>query len=274
MKKIVIAFDGTNFSEGALAFAAGLNKLSPVLLVGSFLPQIDLSSSWSYAVGGAGLYTPLLEDFNAEAIEDHIRRFEKACISEAIEWRVHKYPYDLAIPEIRKESRFADLLLIGGESFYHDYGSEQPNEYLRMTLQEAECPVMVVPEEFPFPDRVVLAYDGSEDAVYAIRQFVLLFPELAKMPATLVYATRKENGDLPEKDYILELCTRHFPDLTVKMLESTTKKQFGEWLNEHRSSLLVCGAFGRSDLSMMFRRSFAAGAIIEHQYPIFIAHRS
>lgn len=56
MKKIVIAFDGTNFSEGALAFAIGLNKLSPLLLVGSFLPQIDLSSSWSYAMGGAGLY--------------------------------------------------------------------------------------------------------------------------------------------------------------------------------------------------------------------------
>ncbi len=151
---------------------------------------------------------------------------------------------------------------------------ERPNEYLRMTLQEAECPVIVVPEDFSFPDRIVLAYDGSEDSVYAIRQFVLLFPELVKMPATLVYTTTKEHSGLPEKDYILELCARHFPDLTVKLLESTTRKQFGEWLNERPSSLLVCGAFGRTDLSMMFRRSFAAGAIIDHQFPLFIAHRS
>lgn len=27
MKKVVIAFDGTNYSTGAVAFAAGLNKL-------------------------------------------------------------------------------------------------------------------------------------------------------------------------------------------------------------------------------------------------------
>ncbi|WP_341835663.1 universal stress protein [Chitinophaga pollutisoli] len=274
MKKIVIAFDGTNYSSGAMAFAVGLNKLSPILLAGSFLPQIYLSSSWSYAVGGAGLYNPLLEDFNAEAIAEHVRRFEKTCNSEGIEWRVHQYPYDLAIPEIRKETRFADLLLVGGETFYRHYGMERPNEYLRMALQEAECPVMVVPEEFPFPDRTVLAYDGSEDSVYAIRQFALLFPELSKMPATLVHAASKDHSGLPEKDYILELVSRHYPDLTVKTLESTTKKQLGESLKGHPSSLLVCGAFGRTDISMMFRRSFAAGAIIDHQFPIFIAHRS
>ncbi len=274
MKKIIIAFDGTNYSAGAVSFAADLNKRSPILLVGSFLPQIDLSSSWSYAMGGAGLYNPLVEDFNAEAIEAHVHQFEKECNSEGIEWLVHKNPFDLAIPEIRKESRFADLLLIGGESFYRQYGMERPNEYLRMTLQEAECPVIVVPEDFPFPDRIMLAYDGSEDSVYAIRQFALQFPELARMPATLVYATTRKHSGLPEKDYILELCSRHFPDLTVKMLESTTRKQFGEWLNGHQTTLLVCGAFGRNDISMMFRRSFAAGAIVDHKIPVFIAHRS
>jgi hypothetical protein len=274
MKKVVLAFDGTNYSEGSLAFAAGLNKQAPILLTGSFLPQIDLSSSWSYALGSPGLFNPTLEDFNGEVVEEHIRKFEKTCNAEGIEWRVHKYPYDMAMPEIRKESRFADLLVLGGETFYDRYGTERPNEYLKMALQEAECPVVVVPESFDFPSRIVLAYDGSEDSVYAIRQFALLFPEMAKWPATLVHTTAKEHGGLPEKDYILELCTRHYPDLTVKMLESSTRKQFREWLNEHPASMLVCGAYGRSDLSMMFRQSFAAGAINDHTYPVFIAHRS
>ncbi len=273
MKKVLLAFDGTNYSKGAFEFARRLNEQDPILLVGSFLPQIDISSSWSYAVGGARLVTPLVEDFNSEEIENNISRFESDCRQHGIECRVHKFPYDLAIPELRKESRFADLMILGSESFYQQLGFETPNEYLRMVVQDAECPVIVAPEHFPFPQSVVLAYDGSEDSVFAIRQFAYLFPYFADLETTLVYASAKKNKDLPEEDYILELAARHFPRLTVKKLEDSAK-HFGGWLADMQAPVMVSGSYGRSDLSMMFRRSFSAEIINEHKVPLFIAHRS
>ena len=39
MKKILIAFDGTHFSDGAFEFARRVNELQPILLTGVFLPQ-------------------------------------------------------------------------------------------------------------------------------------------------------------------------------------------------------------------------------------------
>lgn len=274
MKKVLLAFDGTNFSSGAFEFARRLNEQEPILLVGSFLPQIDISSSWSYAVGGVGITTPSVEDFNSDVIEKNVQRFESGCLRHGIECRVHKYPYDLAIPELKKETRFADLLILGGESFYHQLGFEKPNEYLRMVVQDAECPVIVAPEHFTYPQSVALAYDGSEDAVFAIKQFAYLFPSFAALDTTLVYTTAKTNSNLPDREFITELAARHFPKLTVRELKDTPKRHFGSWLADMQAPIMVSGSYGRSDLSMMFRRSFATGIINEHKIPLFIAHRS
>ncbi|GEP96992.1 adenine nucleotide alpha hydrolase family protein [Chitinophaga cymbidii] len=274
MKKVLLAFDGTNYSKGAFTFARRLNQLEPLLLIGSFLPQIDISSSWSYNTGRFAATMPLQEEFSATVIEENIKLFESDCQRYGIEYRIHKSRYDMAIPELRKESRFADVLILGSESFYHQLGFETPNEYLRMMVQDSECPVIAVPENCPIPQNVVLAYDGSEDSVFAIKQFACLFPLLAKLETTLVYATEKKHVELPDKDLITELTARHFPRLTVRKLENTPKHHFSKLLGELRAPIMVTGSYGRSDLSMMFRRSFAAEIINEHKLPLFIAHRS
>lgn len=273
MKNVLLAFDGTNFSKGALGFARRLNELNPILLIGSFLPQIDISASWSYAVGSVGATTPLVEDFNSDAIQQHIQLFESECQRYGIEYRVHKLPYDPAIPELLKQTRFADVLILGSESFYHQLGFETPNEYLRMVLQDAECPVIVVPEHFTFPQSMVLAYDGSADSVFAIKQFACLFPSFTSLKTTLVYAAAKKHAGLPDEGLIAELVIRHFPRLTTKKLENKPKDHFRDLLTKLQGPFVVAGSYGRSDLSLMFRQSFAAEIINEHKVPLFIAHR-
>jgi hypothetical protein len=151
MKKIIIAFDSTHFSEGAFEFARRLNEVQPVLLTGIFLPQAEISYLWSYAGGVTVPFIPQLETDDAELVIENIERFKKQCINNNIDFRVHKDFYDLALPELKKESRFADLLLIGSESFYKNMGTHMPNEYLRDTLHDIACPVLLVPEKYDFP---------------------------------------------------------------------------------------------------------------------------
>ena len=113
--------------------------------------------------------------------EKHYKRFETLCQHNGIAYRVHKDFIFFAMPELKKETRFADLLIISSEKFYINLASEAPNPYLHEALNRAECPVVVVPETFRFPQRNVLAYDGSETSLFAIKQFAYLFPELCKM---------------------------------------------------------------------------------------------
>ncbi len=273
MKKILLAFDATNFSEGAFEFARRLNELQPVLLTGVFLPLYDYASLWSYADGLTGQnFIPMLEEDNAEAVHENIKRFETLCQENGIAYRVHKDFYDFALPELKKETRFADLLIISSEKFYTNLINDDPNPYLQDALKETECPVIVVPEKFLFPERNVLAYDGSESSIYAIKQYAYLFPELSNNETLLVYSNVKIEEPIPDKEYIEELATQHFKKLTLFKLDVNPKKYFGLWANEETGAIVVCGSYGRSFMSQLLKKSFVANVIAEHKLPVFIAH--
>jgi hypothetical protein len=51
MKKVIIAFDGKHFSEGAFEFVRRLNDKQALLVTGVFLPGIDYSELL-YSLGG------------------------------------------------------------------------------------------------------------------------------------------------------------------------------------------------------------------------------
>ncbi|MEI6950341.1 universal stress protein [Paraflavisolibacter sp. H34] len=274
MKKVLLAFDGTHFSEGAFRFACSLNRLQPLLLTGVFVPQASYANLWSMA-GATDLPNnlPLLEEPDGREVDENITRFAFLCKKYGINCKVHKDFSDFALPELERESRFADLLLIGSESFYQFITGETVNDYLEAALHASECPVLVVPEEFHFPQRIVLAYDGSKSSVFAIRQFAYLFPELAGRETLLAFLKSRDDKDLPEEDNILELAGMHFPKLTVLKLDKHPGREFSEWLQENSQVLLVCGSYGRSLLSQLVRDSFVKDVIEKHQLPVFVAHR-
>jgi hypothetical protein len=274
MKKILLAFDGAQFSEGAFDFARKMNETSPVLISGIFLPQIDYSALWSYSAGvGAGMVIPTLEEHDAVVIEKNIDRFKSLCVANNIEFRVHKDFEDFALPALKRETRFADLLILGSESFYKNVGISDPNSYLKDAIHNAECPVLVVPEKFDFPERNILTYDGSGSSVYAIKQFTYLFPELTGNNTVLLYAEGGDEIAFPEEENIKELCARHFPNLTLFKLGLDPKKYFGLWSSEKTGAILVSGAYGRSSFSLALRKSFVSEVIRNHRLPVFIANK-
>lgn len=273
MKKILLASDGIHFSEGAFEFARRLNEMEPVLLTGVFLPQAQLANLWSYADGMNGpLFVPLVESGEESIKQENIDRFEQLCVHNNIDYRIHKDYYDFALPELKKETRFADLLILGSEKFYENMGTDKPNEYLRDVLHGVECPVLLVPETFSFPESIILAYDGSDSSVYAIKQFAYLFPEFCNRETLLVYTDEKEKKDFPDRILMEELTARHFPNLTFFKLTLDPKKYFATWIMEKKGALLVSGSYGRSGLSELFRKSFVNEVISDHQLPVFITH--
>jgi hypothetical protein len=275
MEKIIIAFDGANFSDGAFNFARKMNEISPILLTGIFLPHINYAALWSYssAAIGSGVVIPMLEEEDVATIEQHIERFKSLCQMNGIEYRVHNDFKDFALPELKLETRFADLLILGSESFYQHVGINEPNAYLKDAIHNAECPVLVVPEQYNFPERNILAYDGSDSSVYAIKQFAYLFPEFTDNKTVLVNAGDEVETELPEQQNIEELCSRHFSDLTLFKLGVDPKKYFAVWSSDRVGSIIVCGSFGRSSISMLFKKSFVADVIRDHKLPVFIASR-
>ena len=273
MKKIIIPFDGGHFSNGAFSFAKGLQTIRPVLLAGIFLPRIDYARFFFFPTAfSSSAYIPVLEDFSKEDVESNAKQFAQLCKKNFIDYLVYKDLFESPISQLTKETRFADLMIIGGETFYKSAIEYGPHDYLKDALHSTECPVIIVPEEFNFPSHLVLAYDGSASSVFAIKQFAYLFPELCSRTTILVYAG-DEQHNIPEEVRIGELAFRHFKDLTINKLTIDHKHDINNWFGRHKNSLVITGSFGRSGLSELFRRSFIMDVIKEHKTPIFIAHQ-
>ncbi|MBK6381594.1 MAG: hypothetical protein IPF72_18805 [Chitinophagaceae bacterium] len=178
-------------------------------------------------------------------VSKNISLFTEACSTAGIEFRIHKDTDLMALSSLIDETRFADALLISSELFYANVSVNQPNFYLEEVLKKAECPVMLVPENYTEPDHVVLAYDGNESSVYALKQFAYVFAELTQKE-TILLALINHEDDLPEYSLITELVSRHYPDLKIQTLHLKNKKDFAEWMTDKPNSFIVMGAFSRS----------------------------
>src|ERR1041385_5927546 len=114
MKKILLAFDGVHFSNGAFELARQMNEEQPVFLTGIFLPEVNYAILWSFASSYVACsFIPLIEESESKVIETNIKQFESLCRKYKIEYKVHKDFFDFALPELTKETRFADLMIIG-----------------------------------------------------------------------------------------------------------------------------------------------------------------
>lgn len=272
MNKVLLAFGATTFTENTLEFIRQMKQHQPVFVTAVFLPVYSYADLWDYSHGfSAYNFVPMLEHEDQEAVDLNIRKFESLCKSYHLPCAIHKDVYDFALPQLKKETRFADLLVISSVHFYEGPDQKSRNKYLHDALHEAECPVVIVPEQTVYPENVVLAYDGSDASIHAIRQFAYLFPDLIEHDTLLVYASEGE-GDIPYRPYIEELLARHFPKLKLFKPELDPEKYFDVWIRDRKNSILVCGSFGRSHISRLFKKSFAFQEILDQQIPVFSAH--
>lgn len=273
MKKMLIVFDGEHFSRGAFDFAARLNEKEPILLTGLFLPSVDYLDVMIYYLGGMSgpAYLPSL-DTDPMAMEKNIALFKELCLKNNIEHRVHSDWPGTPLEVIKKESRYADALILSSELFYSNLGKDSHEEYLKDAMHNAECPVIIVPEEYNFPESIIMAYDGTESSVFAIKQFSYVLPSLSQLSTLVVYAS-DQAGAIPDHAYIEELAARHFKNLTFTKLDVDASKYFATWLMERGNALLVTGSFGRTPVSEFFKKNFVSEIIKDHKLPLFIAHK-
>ena len=273
MRKILLAIDGPNFPESAFRFIQQVNETQKILLIGAVATTVSQYVRKELEPMAEGMaYDTALFHEQEDDVTKTLDHFKLLCEKHDIEYRVHRdRDYDI-VHNLQKESRFADLLVIGT-----DFPGRQSDSYsistcLQNILQQAECPVLLIPRKFTFPENVILAYDGSESSLYAIKQFAYLFPELTTLPALLVFASDR-NIDIPDLPYVEELATRHYSNITLRKLGLDAKKYFSDWVGIRKAALVVIGSYGRSDLSEAFRKSLAKEIIADQALPVFIAHK-
>jgi hypothetical protein len=271
-KQVLFVCAGKEFPQGAFNFLCSVQQQEPINVLGLFFNPIDIDAM--VAVSQIAVQAPYdrIREREHEVMAAHKTFFRQQCDQHHIRCQVHAHDGQWDKDVLVAESRFADVLVLSGELFYADINLRQPNVYLREALYGAECPVMIIPENYKQCDHVFMAYDGSKESLFAIKQFCYLFPQLTDLPTEMLYVRHEPEDSIPDLDRLRQYTRQHFDAMGFSKLHFKASHYFATWIGEKKNVMLVTGSYGRSAVSYLAKHSFAEQVISEHRIPLFIAH--
>jgi hypothetical protein len=279
MEKILLAIDAYNPDKNAIEFACYLGRLTKSKITGTFLENVTAGQKVVLQNGSETVN----EDQDAddywiqnlariERIEKNIRFFRQKCAAEEVLCRVHR---DRGFPatELIEESRFADLIVIDSGFSMNTHSEGSPTDFVNDILKNAECPVVLAPENFNGINEIIIAYNGSASSVFALKQFTYLFPELGDKKITAVQVNETGRWEEEGKHNFSEWLRIHYKNVHFEALKGDTERALFDYLVKRKGVLLVMGAYGRNALSQFLKHSRAELLIKNLTQPIFITHK-
>ncbi len=278
MKKILFATDAMQLNRQSLEFACYLSNLTHAELTGVLLESIQLKNTAAGSelkdIEGDGdtyLYNAISASMET-CCEENIRLFKEVCASKGI---ICKLQGDkgVTLETLIRESRYADLIVADVAATFSWKREDIPTRFIKEMIIAAECPVITAPSRFEGIDEIIFTYDESRSAVFAIKQFTYLFPELHTCKATILNVSVPGKLPVDNELKLKEWLQMHYSHIDTQTLEEEheTSRLLGQLLGETKV-FIVMGAFGRSRLSGMFMPSHATPVIKMVSQPVFICH--
>jgi len=138
--------------------------------------------------------------------------------------------YSNSIKELLSECQFADLLIIRKSNYDSQCTHYGQKKNLREVLSKTDCPVLVVPDDHSKVEQILLVYDGSHNALNAIKLLRITMAPLGReLPVTVIIPCSKNNGlSSTQEKMLIEYLRLHFKDLGIHKVceESVHTLQF------------------------------------------------
>jgi len=276
MERILLLIDANKPNTSLINFACNIasasgSKLTGLLLDHSntgYIPSgfMDIPFANETAVGRDILTTPSLHD------EKAVRIFSEKCRYKSISDTIFIRKDD-PVQHVVYESRFADLLIVDPEINFYGSRARVPSLYVREILSKSECPVLLAPEKFEEADEVVFCYDGTASSIFAIKQFTYLFPEFWNRKATLLEVNRSGSEEFNEGHRnMMNWLREHYHFVYYYSLSGDVKDRLFTYFFMKRKKMIVLGAYGRTVISNLLKKSSSDVLIRMVDLPLFIAH--
>jgi hypothetical protein len=271
MKRILFAGGGNNFPQGGFEFLKSMHGADQISVKGLFFSPIGYQHRTSVSHISTDAPYLRLKEKEPVSIDASKALFAEQCELSHIKYDIHGNKEQWNKDIFVGQSRFADLVVLSRELFYADTRIDDPATYLHKALRLSECPVMLVPEVFSPFERLVVAYDGSKESLFALKQLCYLFPQYTDLPTEIVYVNQEGTDEIPDIEMLSDYCRLHFENMNFQKLHFKPG-QFASWVTRKKNALLVSGSFGRSSFSYANRRSFVEAIAHDQHMPVFIAH--
>lgn len=278
MKRILIAFDALEINLNSLDFACHISRLTNSKITGVFLENLVTENRLLITEGYDATYLEWGPDESdpdylkkMERVRENISIFQEHCAKRKSSCDV-LCKKGTPAKELIRESRFADLLITDAQTCFNKQFRGSPTSFEKDILKAAECPVMIAPGHFSQIDEIIFCYDGSRSSFYSIRQFDYIFPGLLQKKVVLLAVNIASEKELPDVEKLKEWFLSRKAQLHFEFRHGKPEDEINDYLLQKENSLVVMGAFGRSSLSRLFRKTTASNILKSAYRPVFIAH--
>lgn len=261
MRKILLAIDSRQASWPALDFACYLGKLTHSPVTGMFLHRLTAHN--------AG---PAPDDSDDDYLTHHnVTQFTDACCQRNLAVRIHRDQGDPATA-LFAETKASDVLVVDPELSFAKRIEGSLTTFAKDIIRHAACPVLITPQRQSPPKEIIFTSNGSATSMLSIKQLTYLFPEWHAIPVRVIQINKNGTPDYEEQYHLNEWLSRHYEQLSFETAKGDAGMRFFEQLSAYTDSLLVLGAFGRTALSRLFKRSHAQQLMATLRQPVFIAY--
>ena len=277
MKKILVVLNGADAPTHVISSAIAIAKENNAMLHAVFLIPFVYKAALAYPflndLSLAAMDTSSgasIEEENQALTTDNIQLFVDACDIAKVTCKISS-GRETPLEELIQHSAFADLIIADAKTDFASTISMPLTVSLGDLLTDAHCPVLLLQEEMKQPAEIILSYDGSFSSIHALKMFSYIFPEWRNVPTRLLSITPDKH--LEHEEYIKDWLPRHFTNAGITLLKGTVKKEITETIRQHEhNTLVVMGAYGRTAVSRLFRKSLSNTVINDTKAALFISH--
>jgi hypothetical protein len=277
MEKILLALDSRKLNSNAIRFACYLTRLTNSKLTGIFLENLELQEEFTIneTEGTATLFESIsiggmTEDDN-KIIEENMKQFQLITEEEEVDAFIN---LEIGIPEIDliNKTRYADLLVMDANSSFSTMDERAPTSFVKDILQEAECPVVIAPENVNRIDNIVFCYNGNKSSVFAMKQFNYLFPELSTKSAKVIYLGPDQEPSAEEVQDVTDWLRYHYIDVEFVNMDGDATEALFDYMLQKKNDFIVMGSYGKGMLASFFKNDQENETARTTSLPIFVAH--
>ncbi|WP_121355546.1 universal stress protein [Flavisolibacter nicotianae] len=273
MEKIIVVINSHKPNVASIEFACRMAQLTGSKLTGLFIENIYFEYRPAGGNAGLGIDAPVQkkETVLAAGTGAAIQQFTDICHRNSLQPDVYVDKGE-PIQEIIFESRYSDLLIVDPAINFYNLQENLPTHLVKEVLSGAECPVLLSPEVFHRIDEVVFCFDGSASAVFALKQFTYLMPQLHDRKAVLLEINSGKQYEDENYHKVLHWLRGHYAFATNLRRPGQSQDGLFDYLFRKQNCIVVLGAYGRGLLSRFFRKSTADRLIRTIDLPLFITH--
>ncbi|SEM06172.1 universal stress protein [Halomonas caseinilytica] len=280
-EQVMAAIDGSQFSEGVCDYAAWASLALEAPL--TFLHVVDNHPQTAEAdlSGNIGLGSRehLLEELShldeerAKVAQERGRLMLKAASERAMEdgvaepaTRQRNGTLVETLDELEAEIR---LLVIGKRGETAHQASEHLGSNLERVVRGLHRPILMVPEAFKRPERVMIAFDGSKTTRKGV-EMLASSPLFQGIPVHVVIVGAETGDNRSQLDWALKTLRDAGHEAEGAIRAGEVEETLRAYKDEQDIDLLVMGAYGHSRIRHLLVGSTTTAMLRRASLPVLL----